>query len=224
MTAVGNGEWGVGNKEVISYSPLPTPHSRLSSWEYPLPGIARQSHIDWKLTEEAFAKFLACLDPDPARAGEKYEALREALVKFLDWRGAPFPDELVDETFNRVARKLDEGETIRDLPAYCHGVARMVFLQSLEHPGNKRVELEDLPPIAIPEPEPDVTDTRQRCLNHCLDQLPIEHRELITEYYRKEKRQKIDYRISLAEKLGIPLNALRSRAQRIRDKLERCIL
>ena len=77
-------------------------------------GSARQLHIDWEPTEEGFAKFLACLDPDPARAGEKYEALREALVKFLDWRGAHFPEELVDETFNRVTRKLEEGETIRD--------------------------------------------------------------------------------------------------------------
>ena len=115
-------------------------------------GSAQQSHTDWKLTEEAFAKFLACLDPDPARAGEKYEALREALVKFLDWRGAPFPDELVDETFNRVTRKLEEGETICDLPNYCHGVTRLVFLQSLDHPVNKRVELEELSMIVIPEP------------------------------------------------------------------------
>jgi len=187
-----------------------------------LPGIARQSHIDWELTEEAFAKFLACLDPDPARAGEKYEALREALVKFLDWRGALFPEELVDETFNRVTRKLEEGETIRDAQTYCYGVARMVFLQSLERPGNKRGELEELSMIAIPEP--DVTDARRECLNHCLRQLPAENRELIIEYYRKEGRQKIDNRISMAERLGIPPSALRSRAQRIRDKLERCIM
>jgi DNA-directed RNA polymerase specialized sigma24 family protein len=189
-----------------------------------LPDSARQSHVDWALTEEAFAKFLACLDPDPARAGEKYEALREALVKFLDWRGSLFPEELVDETFNRVTRKLDEGETIRDVPAYCHGVARLVFLQSLEHPSNKRIELEKLPPIAIPEPEAGVTDVRRKCLNYCLSQLPAENRELITEYYRKERRQKIDHRVSMAQRLGIPLNALRSRAQRIRDKLERCIM
>jgi DNA-directed RNA polymerase specialized sigma24 family protein len=183
---------------------------------------ARQSRIEWVLTEEAFAKFLHCLDPDPARAGEKYQELHEMLVKFLDWRGAPFPEDLVDEAFNRVTRKLDEGETIRDLPAYCHSVARLVFLQSLEHPGSKRVELENLPPIAIPEPE--VTDVRRECLNHCLRQLTAENRELITEYYRKEKREKIDHRTSMAEKLGIPLNALRSRAQRIRNKLERCIM
>jgi hypothetical protein len=61
-------------------------------------------------------------------------------VKFLDWRGAPFPEELVDETFDLVTRKLEEGETIRDLPTYCHGVARMVFLQSLERPSNMENE------------------------------------------------------------------------------------
>jgi DNA-directed RNA polymerase specialized sigma24 family protein len=187
-----------------------------------LPGSARQSHIDWDLTEEAFAKFLACLDSDPARAGEKYETLREALVKFLDWRGAPFPEELVDETFNRVTRKLEEGETIRDATTYCHGVARLVFLQSLERPGNKRVELEELSMIAIPEP--DVSDARREYLNHCLRQLPAENRKLIIEYYRKDGRRKIDHRVAMAERLGIPLNALRSRAQRIRDKLERCIM
>jgi hypothetical protein len=42
----------------------------------------------------------------------------------------------VDETFNRVTRKLEDGETIRDLPTYCYGVARMVLLQSLERPSN----------------------------------------------------------------------------------------
>jgi DNA-directed RNA polymerase specialized sigma24 family protein len=186
-----------------------------------LSSSARQSHIDWDLTEEAFAKFLACLDSDPARAGEKYETLREALVKFLDWRGALFPEELVDEIFNRVTRKLEEGETIRDMPNYCHGVARLVLLQSLERPGNKRVELEELSMIAIPQP--DVTDVRQECLNHCLRQLTAENRELIIEYYRKEGRQKSDHRVAMAERLGIPLNTLRGRAQRIRDKLERCI-
>jgi hypothetical protein len=99
-------------------------------------GSARQSHIDWALTEEAFAKFLACLDPDSARAGEKNDAIREALVKILDWRGAPFPEELVDEAFNRLTRKLKDGGTICGVPTYCHGVARLVLPQSLERPSN----------------------------------------------------------------------------------------
>jgi DNA-directed RNA polymerase specialized sigma24 family protein len=186
-----------------------------------LPESLRQSHREWVLTEEAFAKFLTTLDPDPARAGEKYEELREALVKFLAWRGAHFAEELVDETFNRVARKLEEGEVIRDLPSYCHGVARMAFRQSLEHPDNKRVELGELKTIALPEPE--LTDLRQDCLNECLGQLTAENRELILEYYQDEGREKIDHRTSMAERLGIQSNALRSRARRVRGKLERCI-
>src|SRR5690242_16600009 len=99
----------------------------------------RESKTNWVLTEAAFAQLLSCLDSDPERAGEKYISLRESLVKFLDWRGAAFPDELVDEALNRVARKLDEGEKIQDLPAFCHGVARLVFLQSLAQPGANRV-------------------------------------------------------------------------------------
>jgi hypothetical protein len=47
---------------------------------------------------------------------------------------------LVNETFNRATRNLEEGETIRDLPTYCYGVARMVFLQSLERPSNMENE------------------------------------------------------------------------------------
>jgi DNA-directed RNA polymerase specialized sigma24 family protein len=186
-----------------------------------LPESVRQPHINWVLTEEAFEKFLSCLDPDPARAGEKYEELREALVKFLAWRGAYFPEDLVDETFNRVTRKLDEGELIRDLSAYCHGVARGVFLQSLEHPVNKRVEIEELKGFTLHEP--DVADVRWECFSRCLRNLTAENRELIIEYYQNDGREKIDHRVLMAEKLGIPLNALRSRARRVRAKLERCI-
>jgi DNA-directed RNA polymerase specialized sigma24 family protein len=186
-----------------------------------LPDSVRQSHREWVLTEEAFTKFLTCLDSDPTRAGEKYEALREALVKFLAWRGAHFPEELVDETFNRVARKLEEGEAIRDISAYCQGVARGVFLQSIDHPSNKRGELGELKAILLQEPE--VADSRWECLNHCLRQLTTESRELIIEYYQDEGREKIDHRASLAERLGIQPNALRNRARRVRSKLERCI-
>jgi RNA polymerase sigma factor (sigma-70 family) len=186
-----------------------------------LPENFRQPHRGWVLTEEAFARFLACLDPDPARAGEKYEELRDALVKFLARRGAHFPEELVDETFNRVARRLDKGEVIRDVLTYCHGVARLVLRQSLKHADNKRVELEELKAIALQES--DATDSRHECLDRCLGQLTAENRELIIEYYQDERREKIDHRAAMAEKLGIPLNALRSRVQRIRVKLERCI-
>ncbi|NOT62671.1 MAG: sigma-70 family RNA polymerase sigma factor [Acidobacteria bacterium] len=174
----------------------------------------RQLNTTWALTEEAFRQLLSRLDTDPMRAGTAYETLRESLVKFLDWRGAHAPEDLVDEAFNRVARKLEEGEPIQDVPSYCHGVARLVFLQSLERPEQRHVALEEALPVAAPEPEAETPDACAECLRHCLQTLPPESRSLITAYYRDERRQKIDNRAALAERLNIPLNALRSRAYR----------
>jgi len=184
---------------------------------------ASVSKSEWTLSAEALTRFLACLDPDSDRAGEKYESLRLALVKFFDWRGAHFPEELADETINRVIRKIDEGETFRDITTYCHGVARLVLLERLKGPESKRADFEELSPAALVAPEPEEEDERQDCFERCLKELPVESRQLILQYYGDEKREKINRRLGMAERLGIPLNALRSRAQRIRNRLEECV-
>jgi RNA polymerase sigma factor (sigma-70 family) len=181
------------------------------------------SKSEWTLSAEALAGFLACLDPDSDRAGEKYESLRLTLMKFFDWRGAHFPEECADETINRVIRKIDEGQTVRDIPTYCHGVARLVLLEKLKGPESRRADFEELPPIALVAPEPAERDEKQDCFEQCLKQLPVESRQLIMQYYGDEKREKINRRLAIAERLGIPLNALRSRAQRIRNRLEECV-
>jgi DNA-directed RNA polymerase specialized sigma24 family protein len=102
------------------------------------------------LTGGAFERFLSCLDADIEHAGEKYEAIRRKLVKYFDWRGAHFPEECADETLDRVVRKLEAGETIRDIPTYCHGIARLVFLETLKKPDNRRVGLDELSSVAAP--------------------------------------------------------------------------
>ena len=181
------------------------------------------SKPEWTLTEESFAKFLDRLAPDRERAGEEYEKLRLMLVKLFDWRGAHFPEECADETLNRVARKIDSGEVIRDMVSYCHAIARLVFLETLKHPDHKRVSLDELTPIAAADSEPEDDDTWRQCFNDCLRELPAASQQLILEYYREEKRTKIENRMRIAEKLDIPLNALRSRAQRVRKKLEECV-
>jgi hypothetical protein len=45
----------------------------------------------------------------------------------------------------------------------------------------------------------------------------------VLEYYRGEKKAKIDHRKKLAEKYEIALNALRIRAHRIRAQLYECV-
>ena len=181
------------------------------------------SKKEWTLTEEAFAKLLAHLDPDKDRAGDRYETLRLTLVKFFDWRGAHFPEECADETFNRIARKIDSGEIIRDVATYCHGVARLILLETFRHPEHKKVSLEAVSAVHTPTSSPEENNQQRECFEQCLSSLPEESRGLILEYYESEKRGKIDNRLSLTERLGIPLNALRSRAQRVRARLEQCV-
>jgi DNA-directed RNA polymerase specialized sigma24 family protein len=84
--------------------------------------------------------------------------------------------------------------------------------------------LEELITLAAPpERRGEDDDLRVVCLRECLRSLPKENRELIIEYYRDEGRAKIEDRKALAEMLGISLNALFSRAKRIRDRLEQCV-
>jgi DNA-directed RNA polymerase specialized sigma24 family protein len=76
--------------------------------------------------------------------------------------------------------------------------------------------------VKAPE-EVEEIEREYACLEHCLQRLTPENRELVLQYYEDEKRAKIDHRKKLAEKLGIALNALRIRAHRIRLVLEQCV-
>lgn len=179
----------------------------------------RRPRTEWTLTGEAFHRLLSCLDADIDRAGAKYEAIRRKLVKSFDWRGAHFPEECADETINRVIRKLEAG-SIRDIPTYCLGIARLVFLETLKKPDNHHASLEELSSVAATSFQEEDSSEREECFERCLGELPMESRQLILQYFQDERRDKINNRQAIANRLGIPLNALRSRIQRIKDKLE----
>ena len=184
---------------------------------------AQATRKEWVLTREALALFLACLDADSEAAGRKYELIRQKLVKIFDWRGVRFPEECADETINRVVRKLEQGDTIRDVPTYCQGVARLVALEALKKVENRQVSLDEAETVSAPHAFPDDESAQRKCFDQCLSKLPAENRQLILQYYEDERRQKINNRQAIADRLGIPLSALRNRVQRIRDKMEQCI-
>ena len=178
------------------------------------------------LSESAFAKLLSSLSADREQAGEEYESLRRTLIKFFEWRSAPFPEEQVDETFNRVARKLEEGVQVKNIGAYCYEVARLVCLESFKGHDTKRSPLDVLKgeaSVATSSDESLEKELRLSCLDTCLGELPSESRELIVEYYKDDRRSRIDHRKALATRLGLRRDALANRAQRLRDKLEQCV-
>jgi DNA-directed RNA polymerase specialized sigma24 family protein len=178
-----------------------------------------------ELTAEAFGRLLEALDADPNRAGEKYEELRRVLIRFFEWRGAPFPEEHADEAFDRVSRKLGPGVAIGNIGGFCYEVARLVCLEALKSRDSKSVSLETIgvPMAAAPPSEPLEAADRLACLERCLAALPPETRELILDYYRDEGRRRIDRRKALAERFGVARETLANRAQRVRDRLERCV-
>ena len=179
------------------------------------------------LTQESFAALLLFLDADRERAGEKYEELRRTLIRFFEWRGAPYPEEHADETLNRVARKLGAGLEIKNMSGYCYEVARRVFLETIKAVDSRRGSLEsaesDLVAVSDPSGEQIEKELRLTCLEDCLRALPDESAELILEYYRYEQRGQIDRRRALAERFGLRREALANRVQRLRDKLEHCV-
>ena len=181
----------------------------------------------WQLTQEAFDKLLSALDgEDRDVAGEKYLRIRRNLVRFFEGRGFFDAETHTDEVFNRTAKKLTESE-IQDVSQYVYGVARMLVLEIHKQREKESRIAKQLPESEFPQvlaDEQAETERKLGCLNKCLNELSAENREIIVQYYQGEKRNKIENRQRLAQNLGIPQNALRSRAVRLREKLEECIL
>jgi len=177
------------------------------------------------LTATTFSKLLRSLDPDPGRSGEKYEELRQVLVRYFQWRGAPYPEEHADETFDRVSNKLGANLVIANIGGYCYEVGRLVCLEALK--GRARsVSLDSSPPAAAPARSTDEAadaESRFACLEACLGELTGDSRELILEYYRHDSRARIDSRRALAKRFGLQREALANRAQRVRNGLEGCV-
>jgi len=175
----------------------------------------------WTLTQEAFDKLLLSLDSDRNSAGTIYQETRGKLTRFFEWRGCPFPEDHADETINRVAKRISEGEDIRDLPKYFFGVARLLYLEIQKERTRELHALNNLPEAA--SSSPDSSGQRLDCLRHCLESISSAQRKLIIGYYQGEKSSKIRNRQTLAGTLQISINTLRMRALRLREQLEACV-
>jgi len=182
---------------------------------------------DWTLTARAFHRLLNWLDEGASSGGRQYLVTRRRLVAYFDRKNCSAPDELADETLNRVARRLEEENiTESETPAakYCYIVARFVFMEYLRGAQKARVLSDDVRPAPYGiDNEKETQEKLLRCLEHCTDKLDSLNRDLILRYYTGHERVKIENRRGLATSLGISMNALSIRACRIRDKIEGCV-
>jgi RNA polymerase sigma factor (sigma-70 family) len=175
------------------------------------------------LTEAEFNTLLDRLDRDRTLAGERYKRLHNKLVKFFTYEGSDCPEDSADETINRVARRLEDGEGIQYLDRYALGVARLVYKEDLQRQRVARAAVLEVLRQTEDASGKQRSEARIAALQSCLDRLSPDSRDLILRYYRGERTSKIDNRKKLAQELGVPPNALRNRVFRLREKLERCL-
>jgi DNA-directed RNA polymerase specialized sigma24 family protein len=154
------------------------------------------------------------LGPCREQAGEKYEAIRRTLTRYFEGRRCVPAEEHVDETIDRVARRVAAGEHIRasDPRRYFYGVARNILLEWRKLSGRRqplrRCEVSAIDGLA--------SSPRLFCLRCCLTSLEPGEQELLEAYY-------LDPRAELAAHQGITPNALRIRVFKTKQKLRDCI-
>jgi DNA-directed RNA polymerase specialized sigma24 family protein len=183
-------------------------------------GAARQK---WTLTQEAFDKLLVALGGDRDSAAEKYLEIRTNLTRFFEWRGCSFPEDHADETINRMAKRVAEGEEILNYSGYAVGVARLLLLEINKGRQREQLALAEIGTASEVYEEADDNEGRLVCLRSCLQTLSTDNRELILQYYQGEKGEKIQNRKKLMDRLGVPVNTLRMRALRLRERLQLCV-
>lgn len=183
-------------------------------------GTARQK---WTLTQEAFDKLLGALGGDRDSAAQKYLEIRTNLTRFFEWRGCSFPEDHADETINRIAKRVAEGEEILNYSGYALGVARLLLLEINKGRQREQLALAEIGTASEVYEDANDDESRLICLRSCLQSLSNDNRELILEYYQGEKGEKIQNRKKMMDRLGVPVNTLRMRALRVRERLQGCV-
>jgi len=181
-------------------------------------------------TARASAAFTALLhrlrgDDD---AGVAYERLRSRLIRYFRLHVPAEADELADVAIDRLARRVDEGVDVANVPLYALGIARLVLLEARTR--YARQQMAEADPTAWPDAD-DADSAESRVVDEqataalaaCLDAAGSEARTMIVGYYAADGAERIRVRKRLADQCGISVNALRNRALRLRDALETCV-
>ena len=172
------------------------------------------------ITPESFEMLLGWLDTNVDSAGEKYEKIRNRLIRIFVGRGCHEAELLADQTIDRVIAKVPQISSgyVGEPAAYFYAVASKIHLEWLRAQKREReTRFVDL------TQQPEEEGSEYSCLESCLEELPRDARELILEYYQDEKSAKIERRKGLAARLGVSMGALQIKACRIRTRLSACV-
>ncbi len=159
---------------------------------------------------------------------ERFESSRGKLIIYFERRHCLDPEELAEETLERVMRKLCEGTEVADLMSYSYGVARNVFHEYLRKEKAKQKYFNE---ERRRRPEGDagenedaaVQERRLECLEQCTARLKERERWMLFEYYRYKGQRKLEHRRKIAEQLNISRETLTLRIFHLKGRLKKCI-
>jgi len=168
------------------------------------------------ISSEEFEETLAWLDSDREMAAVAYIELRRDLEKLFHWRQCSDWEELADEVFDRVAKKVHKlrGSYEGNPRFYFYAVANNLLK---EHFKTLKSQV-SIAEVDLSEEHATVDESKEklyRILDECVQELSLKDRQMILEYYRAKKRNGE----KLAARFGISNATLRVRICRIREKL-----
>jgi len=170
-----------------------------------------------------FDEFLSWLSPDREEAARRYEELRKKLIRFFTWKHCHTPEELVDESLDRAARKIAAGAVDRsgDPFGYCYVVATYVLKEYRKRAKPEQIENHD--DFINPEHKPRFSEDEAACMDQCLARMKQQDRDLFARWFQCNKgREKIETHRKMAEEKG-SMSALRTWICRTKEKLRECV-
>lgn len=169
------------------------------------------------MNQDALQKLFTALE----RSGLEYPTLHRVITAFFIGRTCGADSEaLADVTLlDRLARRLYEGEEVRNFGSYAKTIAGLVYKEYVKDREKLRKAARDLMYLrgGIQEFE-ERFDLRRKCQEDCIGRLPEPKRQLMVDYYVMGKD-----RGELAEELGCVIDTLRSQIHRIKIRLEKCV-
>jgi DNA-directed RNA polymerase specialized sigma24 family protein len=180
-----------------------------------------------QITQESFDSLLGWLAPDREDAGRRYEEIRKGLIRFFRFRGCDDPETLTDETINRVAGKLSSFTFDRNVKTitFFYSFASNIYLEDLAKRKKRPLQLDSVEgcPHHLSAGDDTQNDQEFDCLDECLSARAKAERDLMIQYYAREKSEKFELRKRLATEMNLSPAALHTKVHRLRAALRECL-
>jgi RNA polymerase sigma factor (sigma-70 family) len=191
--------------------------------QHPIPENRNASSAPRYIRGDGIPALFAVLGNTPEKSGMEYERLRSKLILFFSRRELQFPEDLADESLDRLARRVAEGTEIVSVPAFALGIARHLAQEQMGR-RNLPQTMDDVfwdnvtAPLATQSSEEEIAR-----MERCLKKLPPADTRLLRGYYLLAEGKPMETRGRLAERLGISTNTLRQRVFLARQRLRDCM-